>query len=105
MDISADKLTFEVQTCAACGCVFALEQHHVESLRKSGKGFVCPNGHDLTFGKSEADKLREQLKSKEEEIGKRREIARLISKGHCPVCGKNFKNIVGHMQKKHPNYS
>ena len=47
--------------CAECGVVFALPKSFNESLKKTGQGFHCPNGHSLSYGKGENQKLKDKL--------------------------------------------
>ena len=54
---------FYVNSCPTpgCGITFALENEYDDRRRADGTSFYCPNGHQMSYGKSEADKLREQL--------------------------------------------
>lgn len=65
--ISLD-VAFIVHNCASCGVPFAITDGMDDRLRKNGKDFYCPNGHSHSYGKSEAEKLREQLAAKDREI-------------------------------------
>lgn len=79
--------------------------------------FYCPNGHAQYFsGKSEAEKLREELKRKEQELANKviekndiwnelqktqKKLTRL-NKGTCSCCKRTFQNLKRHMESKHP---
>ena len=52
-------------SCANCGVRFGITKQLHDQRRKDGDAFYCPNGHSLTYGKSEADKLRRQLQQKQ----------------------------------------
>ena len=62
------QTTFVVHTCADCMIEFAITTGADYRYKQQGKGFYCPNGHSLSYGKSEADKLRDTLAAKEKEL-------------------------------------
>lgn len=47
--------------CANCGVRFWITARLDACRRSDGGSFYCPNGHCLSFGKSEAEKAREEL--------------------------------------------
>lgn len=53
----------EERTCPSCGILYSAPSKWWDEQRKTGGVFYCPNGHARHFikGKSEADKLREEL--------------------------------------------
>ena len=64
--------------CADCGCVFAVTAGMEGSLRVTHREFYCPNGHALTFpDKSEAEKLRDELRSAKNRLAAIEEEKRL----------------------------
>jgi len=90
---------FEAQTCITCGVKFCIPQELDQKLRQNHNGFYCPNGHVQYYtGESEAEKLRRELKRKEQEVAdqvqaKLKMQAQLhevqtqlkrVSKGLCP---------------------
>lgn len=55
--------------CADCGTPFAISRDKYERLRECHNNFFCPNGHANHYnGETEAEKLRKQLKQKEESL-------------------------------------
>lgn len=109
--------------CPRCGIRFGLPLDYESALRKSGNDFWCPNGHSLTFGKCEADKLREELSRErqrnaqlhdEAEAARRQaaafkghatRIRNRVQHGVCPCCNRTFKNLASHMASKHPEHA
>lgn len=47
--------------CWSCGVRFWITKRLDDCRRQDKRTFYCPNGHGANFGKSEADKVREQL--------------------------------------------
>ena len=118
MEVSiAATLTFGIEECCACGIKFGIPLQIQKNLRESHKSFYCPNGHGQSYtGKSEAEKLRDELKRKEAEMAKvveekwneraradqaERKLKR-VHKGTCPCCNRSFQNLANHMKTKHP---
>jgi hypothetical protein len=115
------EVAIEVITCAACGVQFGLTERYIESRREDHKIFYCPNQHDNYFPqKTEAEKLREELKRKEQELADKaiekiamenkltaqvneanRKLKR-VHNGVCPCCNRSFQNLQRHMKTKHP---
>lgn len=117
-------------TCCNCGVAFGLDDDHYKRLRASHDWFYCPNGHQQHFtGKTEAERLREQLAAAErlairernaKEEAQRRavsaEMSRRVTKGHltrtkrrvaagvCPCCNRTFENLARHMKGQHPDF-
>lgn len=52
-----------LKECCTCGIAYAITESRDSWLREHpGETFWCPNGHPITYvGKTEADKLREEL--------------------------------------------
>ena len=119
----------EAITCWVCGIEFGLPQIYLRNRRVDGKGFRCPNGDHISFGESDADKLRrerdllqQRLAEKDDAIARQREqrlaaerqvvaakgqITRLKKRanaGVCPCCNRTFSNMARHMQTKHPDH-
>lgn len=117
------------EVCAACGIEFAMPQHFVTKRRESGKEFFCPNGHSLSFSKSEVQRLREQLERKEQQLAQERtardeaerrlvgqraattraqnakkRMAERVAAGVCPCCNRTFQNLARHMAGQHPDF-
>jgi DNA repair exonuclease SbcCD ATPase subunit len=88
-----------------------------QKLRENHKEFYCPNGHKQWYvGESEAEKLRRELKRKEQEVAdqvrarlqaqsdldKAERKLKRVAKGVCPCCNRSFANLHKHMETKHP---
>lgn len=59
-------------TCCNCGITFLVPSHFERSRRESRASWYCPNGHELQFTESEADRLRRSL----EHVERQRDHAR-----------------------------
>lgn len=110
-------VSLEVQTCITCGVHFGVPTEFDKKLRQNHNGFYCPNGHVQYYtGESEAEKLRRELKRKEQEVADQvkaklqaqneldaaqRKLKR-VAKGICPCCNRSFANLHKHMATKHP---
>lgn len=57
---------FEEQDCISCFVKFCVPKGFTDARRKDAKSFYCPNGHSMSYGKSEADRLKEQLHKAEQ---------------------------------------
>lgn len=112
-------LRFKTEECITCGVMFAMPSEFQERLRENHNSFYCPNGHKMYYsGKSESEKLRDELRRKEQELAdtaieKRRlenkitEVNRKLNRVHngvCPCCNRSFKNLKRHMATKHPDH-
>jgi hypothetical protein len=118
MEIAIERtLKLYVERCINCGCEFGLPVEFRDELKKSHQVFYCPNGHNMIYSaKSEAEKVRDELKRKEAELAAQveakivaqQEAARLerklkrVHKGTCPCCKRSFENLKRHMEQKHP---
>jgi hypothetical protein len=47
--------------CATCGMQFTVPTAWRDEKQRNGAGFVCPNGHSLTYGESALDRMRVDL--------------------------------------------
>jgi hypothetical protein len=110
-------LAFKIEECIKCGIKFGMPSEYQKKLLESHKGFYCPNGHSMIYsGKTEAEKLREELKRKEAEMSqvveekwKERNRAdqaekklKRVQRGVCTCCNRTFPNLANHMKSKHP---
>lgn len=116
--------------CWACGIPFAMSGKFTKAAERKHKTFFCPNGCRLSFGESEADKLKKQLARETaahdqtradrdcrqehlEQSERRRsalkgqvtKIKNRVGNGVCPCCNRYFKNLHRHMTSKHPDYA
>lgn len=115
--------TFNVIHCSNCGLAYALTADFMSRRRNDHKSFYCPVGHSQYFpGKSEAEKLREQLSQTEHQRDRARMNADelrherdTIAKAHrkmrvrvmngvCPCCNRSFEDLRQHMATKHPDF-
>lgn len=122
----------ETITCWArdgCGIQFAVPRQFYQSLKENGATFYCPRGHHLSIGKSDLDKLREELEKERtrtewEKQARYRALERLetanrsaasykgklnhvkahVGNGLCPCCKRSFQNLRRHMASKHPDF-
>lgn len=60
-DIIAPPTRLVATSCCSCGIEFGLPDNYIERRRKDGRSFYCPNGHLLSWSKTEADRLRDEL--------------------------------------------
>ena len=120
-------VTLVVMDCAQCGVVFAISDRLNTSRKESGESFYCPNGHGMTYGKSVADRLRDQLsaaerdrewfRTAERETREERDRVRaslaatkgVVTKmrkraiaGSCQFCHRHFSNVERHVASRHP---
>ena len=63
----------------------------VESLRKNGNAFFCPNGHSLTYGDGENEKLKKQIKYQADSIRNQGGEIERLGKGISGLKGQNTK--------------
>lgn len=122
--------TLVVEHCCTCGVAFGLSKDTYNKRLDDHKGFYCPNGHSQYYlGKSEEDKLRDQLKEKENEIefkakrihslhntlteknnsiralkGAKTRLLNRVKNGVCPCCNRSFADLRRHMATKHPDH-
>jgi hypothetical protein len=62
-------VTLDAHTCGKCGIVFGMPSDYAARRANDHETFYCPNGHPRAFiGKTEAEKLRDQLAAKDREI-------------------------------------
>ena len=120
MSVYCDSIEFVTITCCECRMPFGMSRSFYDARRKDHRTFTCPAGHDQHFtGKSEADKLREQLERKDQMLEaahqradkmerQRNDVAKAhkrmrdrIKNGVCPCCNRTFQNLLRHMQTEH----
>lgn len=116
-----------VEECGECFVLFAFPETQQEKARADHRrGFWCPNEHKLHYtGKTEAQKLREQLERERDRAGRlasqrdqaeaslratkgvvtrqKKQLQR-VANGVCPCCNRSFVNLARHMESKHPGY-
>lgn len=112
-----------MEECCACGTPFMIPKWMKKALLNSKQTFYCPNGHGQSYvGKTEAEKLKEQLQKLQEEKQKQEEVLqnrwldalgeknrlekkmKRLTNGVCPCCNRTFSNLHNHMKKQHPEH-
>ena len=121
--------SFHVVACYTCGGLFGIndELHNRAVVNKEGIVY-CPACGLTTywFGKSPVEKVREEMQRKLD-VAKRRadgqeqrayraenslratkgvvtRMKKRAANGVCPCCHRTFKQLVRHMDRKHPGY-
>lgn len=119
----ANNEWFETEQCCSCGMSFAMTTDFRRRRLDDRKAFYCPAGHGQHYsGKTEAQKLKEQLERKERDLeaanamvlaaeSERANIAKAHNKmrtrvmnGVCPCCNRTFQNLMSHMKTEHPEF-
>ena len=131
MDTMTYTGVLAVVNCCTCGMTFAMPGDFKQRRRDDHEWFYCPAGHEQHYaGKSDAEKLRDELARKERALvweRSRRDMAQAeakhmravanghkgahqrtknrVAKGVCPCCNRSFVNLAKHMSGQHPDYS
>ncbi|HET9678959.1 MAG TPA: helix-turn-helix transcriptional regulator [Gammaproteobacteria bacterium] len=107
---------FVTENCCTCGIQFAMTDAFHKRRLDDKKIFYCPSGHAQHYtGKSEEQRLREQLKQQQiranvlteekDEISRTyNRMRRRVKEGKCPCCEKTFPNLFQHMRSQHPSF-
>lgn len=115
--------------CPVCFIHYAAPKAMWDKRLRDGGHWYCPNGHQLIFTETEADKAkaeaarlraeRDQLKQNEawyedrlkaerkEKAGLKRQLKTVhtrVGNGVCPCCNRTFANLQRHMAGKHPDF-
>ena len=115
--------------CPICGVNYCLDKIFDQHREKGAKGrdgsklgWYCPNGHQLVYTESEADRLRrerdrlqQQIAQRDDEIkdlenrrraavGQVTKLRKRASAGTCPCCQRTFSNMAQHMKRQHPDF-
>lgn len=117
-----DNTSFETETCCSCGMKFAMTSDFMRRRRDDHALFYCPAGHNqYYYGKTEAQKLKEQLEQRAAEVARlnvravdaesklgrvaraHKKMRKRIANGVCPCCNRTFQNLLRHMQTEHPD--
>lgn len=118
-----DTVVFVTEECCNCGIPFAITQDLKDRRLKDHKSFYCPNGHSQHYtGKTEEQKLREQLERANQRVASRDEDLRVERASHaatkgqltkakkraahgvCPCCKRTFANVARHVAGQHPDF-
>jgi hypothetical protein len=128
------KTTLVVWECPTqgCGIVYGIPEEFADSLRANGGSYYCPNGHQLSWNETDADRERkkreaaerraanyEQQADFERERAARARRSNIALRGHltrirnriaagvCPVPGcrrSGFAQVMRHLASKHPDW-
>lgn len=115
---------------AACGVVFAIGDLFRARRNSDGRNFYCPNGHTMSYGESDADRLRQQLANTQGKLSRAEgtithlrdqagaaersaraqraantRLRKRVANGVCPCCRRTFADLARHMSGQHPDYS
>jgi DNA-binding XRE family transcriptional regulator len=115
---------FVTEICCSCGMSFAMTTDFQRRRLKDREWFYCPSGHWQHYtGKSEEQKLREELERKQRVLEseqrkaitlqrQRDDVVRAhkrmrerVRNGVCPCCNRTFQNLMGHMRTEHPDFA
>jgi DNA-binding XRE family transcriptional regulator len=111
-----DGIEFVTELCCNCGMAFAMTSDFKLRRRNDHQSFYCPAGHGQHYtGKSEEQKLREQLEAESgraalleqeraEAEKKYRRIRDRVKNGVCPCCNRTFQGLLNHMRTEHPEF-
>lgn len=116
-------MTLEKIECAACGILFGISSDFKERRRSDHSGFYCPAGHSnvykqeneeerlrkiIQIERAAADQIKATLSDTRKSLNAQKaqttRIKNRIANGVCPCCNRSFKNILSHMNTKHPEY-
>jgi hypothetical protein len=120
---------FEEFECVTCAIKFWVPDGYIDARRNDGHAFHCPNGHQMTFRETEADRVRKErdrlkqneayLESRISSLAAQRDMAerriaaakgqitkikKRASNGVCPCCNRTFADLARHMAGKHPGF-
>lgn len=121
--------TLVVEYCYKCGMPFGMTRDYNDQKRRDRTSFHCPNGHAQVYaGKTEEQKLREQLADKQGTIdwyanrntelhdkitnlkytnralkAAKTKIMNRVKNGVCPCCNRTFKDLQSHFKSVHPD--
>ena len=114
--------TLFVFHCSECGILMGVADDWMDDARRDGRRIHCPNGHWMSYRRTEADKLRAQL----EDVRAQRDHARAATQrerkmhsatkgqltkarkraanGVCPdqACHRSFTDLATHVRTCHP---
>lgn len=118
-----EGVEFEVIHCANCSMAFGMSANFIKRRRDDHKMFYCPAGHNNYYnGKTEAQRLRDELTKKEasleqeraraaqarherDQVAKaHRKMRKRVMNGVCPCCNRSFENLRRHMETQHSDF-
>lgn len=118
------EIGMSVIECPSCGAAFGVSELFECKRRDDHRSFFCPNGHSMSYtGKSEAEKLKQQLTREQERRaalqanldqtqaslrstkGVVTKLKKRATAGVCPAgCRRHFENLERHMASQHPDF-
>lgn len=118
-----EGIKFHTIECCQCGMAFAMTDDFRDRRLEDHGWFYCPAGHQQHYtGKTEEQKLREQLEKETRESARLRQrndeiqrraaavnkqykhIRDRIKNGVCPCCTRTFQNLGNHMRTEHADW-
>lgn len=115
-----ENVTLVTESCCTCSLYFAMPLDFKQQRLERRDTFYCPAGHAQHYtGKSEEQKLRDEVERKQQMLDAERARAQRIagerdriSKAHrrmrtrvmngvCPCCNRTFQNLMLHMKTEH----
>lgn len=112
------------EQCCNCGMLFAMSADYQKRRRDDHGSFYCPAGHGQHYtGKTEEQKLKEELERKNEMLDAanaranaahdraahvskaHRKMRQRVFNGVCPCCNRSFGNLREHMKTQHPDFA
>lgn len=119
--IQGEVIDFTQHECGNCGIPFFVPTRWLKNKINEHGSFCCPNGCNRKFtGKSDAEKVREELEALKREKERQHELLqnklldtineknkvekqlKRIHKGVCPCCNRSFQNLANHIKTQHP---
>ena len=113
-------ITLKDVECYSCHIIFGMTQETIDTQKRDGKTFYCPNGHVQNWMK---ESWQAKLENELQEVRRIRDIERFnrwkaeherdkalrakkklrerIQNGVCPECHRSFDNLRRHMAHKH----
>lgn len=73
-------VTDDLKTCPLCGVHYALDAAFARLKWDQGGDWYCPNGHNLIFTETKAQKLQKQLDAERKKIADQQETIRYFDK-------------------------
>lgn len=120
--VGVGAIRIYVSDCPRCGVLFGITEEFEQRRRDDAATFYCPNGHNMSWHESAADRekkradkaeirerhLRDQLEAAECEAEQKRvalvKIQHRIANGVCPCCNRSFDNVRRHIEGQHPDF-
>jgi hypothetical protein len=126
------QVTLHTVTCGKCSGVYAITETYRADCLEYARGWHCPYCQSAWgyFGKTEAQKLRDELTRKNAQLdqerayqrelrqriqqrenviraerGAKTKLKKRIAAGVCPCCNRSFQDLARHMKGQHPEFA